>query len=153
MPVRCAHRVGDVWCAPIFREIAYMALIPSSGWGEEEALKRAQAFIEAGADGIMIHSKEKSPDEVLSFLNAYNNFEKKVPVIAVPTTYNVLTEVDLANNGVSICIYANHMLRAAYPSMMGVAQSILANARSLEADTDLLPVKEIITLIDDNTVL
>ena len=99
----------------------------------------------------MIHSKEKSPDEVLSFLEAYNKFETKVPVIAVPTTYNVLTEKGLAAAGVSICIYANHMLRAAYPSMMGVADNILLNGRSLEADSDLLPVKDIITLIDDNT--
>lgn len=124
-----------------------------AGWGEEEALKRAKAFIEAGADAIMIHSKEKDPAEILSFLAAYNKFETKVPVIAVPTTYNVLTEEDLAANGVSICIYANHMLRAAYPSMMNVAESILTNSRSLEADSDLLPVKEIITLIDDNTGL
>lgn len=122
-----------------------------AGWGEEEALMRAEKCIEAGADGIMIHSKEKSPDEVLSFIRAYNKFEKKVPIIAVPTTYNVLTEADLAAEGVSICIYANHLLRAAYPSMMSVAESILTHSRSKEVDDQIMGVKPILTLIDDNT--
>ena len=122
-----------------------------AGWGEEEALKRAKAFIEAGADAIMIHSKEKSPDEVLSFLAAYDKFETKVPVVTVPTTYNTITEEELVAAGSKIVIYANHMLRAAYPSMMNVAESILTNSRSLEADNEVLPVKNIITLIDDNT--
>ena len=122
-----------------------------AGWGEEEALKRAKAFIEAGADAIMIHSKEKSPDEVLSFLNEYSKFEEKVPVVTVPTTYNSITEAELVAAGSQIVIYANHMLRAAYPSMMNIAELILQNGRSLEADDKLLPVKEIITLIDDNT--
>jgi phosphoenolpyruvate phosphomutase len=127
-----------------------------AGWGEEEAIKRATAYIEAGADAIMIHSKEKSPDEVLSFLAEYRRLHeagkvRKVPVVAVPTTYNTITEDELADAGVSICIYANHMLRAAYPSMVSVAESILTNGRSKEADDVLLPVKEIITLIDDNT--
>merc|ERR1719152_466166 len=122
-----------------------------AGWGEEEALKRAEAFIDAGADAIMIHSKEKSPDEVLSFLRAYSEFERKVPVVTVPTTYNSITEAELIAEGSSIIIYANHMLRAAYPSMLNVAESILTNARSAEADATLMPVKQIITLIDDNT--
>lgn len=122
-----------------------------AGWGEEEALMRAQKCIEAGADGIMIHSKEKTPDEVLSFLEKYNKFPKKVPVVAVPTTYNAITEAELAEKGVKICIYANQLLRAAYPSMMNVAESILANGRSKEVDADLMGVKKILTLIDDNT--
>ena len=121
--------------------------------GVGEAIKRAKAACDAGADGVMIHSKEKSPDEVLKFLAEYNTIPNKVPIIAVPTTYNVITEAELVEHGVSICIYANHMLRAAYPSMMGVAESILTNKRSKEADDDLLPVKDIITLIDDNTGL
>lgn len=122
-----------------------------AGWGEEEALMRAKKCIEAGADGIMIHSKEKTPDEVLSFLEKYNKFEKKVPIVAVPTTYNSITEAELAEKGVKICIYANQLLRAAYPSMMNVAESILANGRSKEVDADLMGVKKILTLIDDNT--
>jgi phosphoenolpyruvate phosphomutase len=99
----------------------------------------------------MIHSKSKDPAEVLEFLAAYNQVPNRVPVVAVPTTYNSITEAELAAHGVKVCIYANHMLRAAYPSMLGVAESILQHKRSMEADADLLPVKEIITLIDDNT--
>jgi phosphoenolpyruvate phosphomutase len=89
--------------------------------------------------------------QVLSFIRAYNKFEKTVPIIAVPTTYNVLTEADLAAEGVSICIYANHLLRAAYPSMMSVAESILTHSRSKEVDDQIMGVKPILTLIDDNT--
>lgn len=122
-----------------------------AGWGEEEALMRAQKCIEAGADGIMIHSKEKTPDEVLSFIAKYNQFPKKVPIVAVPTTYNSITEDELAAQGVKICIYANQLLRAAYPAMMNVAESILANQRSKEVDADLMGVKKILTLIDDGT--
>ena len=88
---------------------------------------------------------------MLSFIRAYNKFEKTVPIIAVPTTYNVLTEADLAAEGVSICIYANHLLRAAYPSMMSVAESILTHSRSKEVDDQIMGVKPILTLIDDNT--
>jgi phosphoenolpyruvate mutase len=122
-----------------------------AGWGEEEALMRAQKCIEAGADGIMIHSKEKTPDEVLSFIEKFHQLPKTVPLVAVPTTYNSITEQELAAKGVKICIYANQLLRAAYPSMMNVAETILASGRSKEVDDDLMSVKKILTLIDDNT--
>jgi len=124
-----------------------------AGAGEEEALKRAKRYIEdGGVDAIMIHSKEKSPDQILSFLHRYHKQteHKKVPVVVVPTTYNSITEMELIENGVSIAIYANHLLRAAYPAMMDVAKSILQHSRSKEADDLLLPVKQIITMIDDN---
>eukprot|EP00667_Euglena_gracilis_P013383 EG_transcript_13804 len=133
-----------------FMVIARMeALI--AGWGEEEALRRARACIEAGVDAIMIHSKEKSPDEILSFLAAYRRFDRQVPVVTVPTTYNSISEAELARAGVSVVIYANQLLRASYPAMLGVAQSILTHGRSKEADEVVMPVKEILTLIDDNT--
>jgi len=122
-----------------------------AGLGEEEALMRAEKCVEAGADAIMIHSKEKKPDEVLSFLREYNKFSKKVPVIAVPTTYNVITEDELAENGVKIIIYANHLLRASYPMMTEVATDILNAGRSKEVDDKIMGVKPIITLISDNT--
>jgi len=119
-----------------------------AGLGEEEALKRAKAYIAAGADGIMIHSKEKNPDEVISFLDKYREFKDKVPVVAVPTTYNSITEDELVKHGVHVCIYANQMLRAAYPSMVQVTKSILTHGRSQEADSTLMPVKDILTLVD-----
>ena len=115
--------------------------------GIEDALKRARAYIDAGADGIMIHSKEKDPKEVLDFCKEYSMFEKRVPLVAVPTTYNKITEDELAKFGVNIVIYANHLLRSAYPAMVKTARTILENGRSLEADEFCMPIKEILNLI------
>lgn len=122
-----------------------------AGYGEEEALMRAERAIAAGADAVMIHSKEKSPEEVFSFLEKYNQFEKKVPIIAVPTTYNSVTEEELGQKGAGIVIHANHLLRAAYPVMMNTAESILTHNRSEEIDSEIMGVKPIITLIDEHT--
>tara|TARA_B100000315_G_C14590007_1_gene595259 strand:- start:2104 stop:3402 length:1299 start_codon:yes stop_codon:yes gene_type:complete len=115
--------------------------------GVDDALKRAKAYIEAGADGIMIHSKEKDPKEVLDFCKEYNKFENKVPLVAIPTTYNTITEDELIKAGVSVVIYANHLLRSAYPSMVKTAETILSNQRSHEADKYCLPIKDVLTLI------
>ena len=115
--------------------------------GIEDALKRAKIYIEAGADGIMIHSKEKSPQEIIDFCKEYKKLEVKVPLVAVPTTYNSITEEELAEFGVKIIIYANHLLRSAYPAMKKTAETILENGRSLEADKYCSSIKEILTLI------
>ncbi|MCK4542832.1 MAG: isocitrate lyase/phosphoenolpyruvate mutase family protein, partial [Spirochaetales bacterium] len=112
-----------------------------------DALKRAKACISAGADGIMIHSKEKKPDEILEFCQRYSSFDQKVPLIVVPTTYNTITEEELAEAGVNIVIYANHLLRSAYPAMVKTAKTILKNHRAFETNDDCLPIKEILTLI------
>lgn len=115
--------------------------------GLEDALNRAKAYIGAGADGIMIHSKEKSPDEILEFCKEYKKFNNKVPLVVVPTTYNQITEDELISAGVNVVIYANHMLRSSYPAMMDVAKSILVHGRSYEANDKCLSVKEILNLI------
>ena len=115
--------------------------------GMEDALTRAKAYIEAGTDGIMIHSKEKEPTEILEFLSAYSKFEAKVPVIVVPSSYNSITEDELAKAGANVVIHANHMLRSAYPNMQKTAESILKHNRSLEADEYCMPIKEILNLI------
>ena len=118
-----------------------------SGAGEGEALKRAAAYIDAGADAIMIHSSQKTFDEIKSFMSAYNQFEKRVPVVAVPSTYYTVTEADLFNSGIAICIYANHMLRAAYPRMQQVAEGILRAGTSRYVQNMMSPVKSIINLL------
>ena len=115
--------------------------------GEDDALERAKGYIAAGADGIMIHSKEKSPDEILSFLAKYKDFEARVPVIVVPSTFNEIYEQELAAAGANIIIYANQLLRSAYPAMVRTAESILASGRALECEPDLLSIKEILQLI------
>ncbi len=115
--------------------------------GIDDALIRANAYIRAGADAIMIHSKEKSPDEILEFCQSYNNFKKRVPVVVVPSTYCKITEKELIDSGISVVIYANQLLRSAYPAMLNTAKSILENERALEADKYCMPIKEILTLI------
>ncbi len=115
--------------------------------GLNDALERAKAYIEAGADGIMIHSKEKDPKEVLEFCAEYSKFEKKVPLVAVPSTYNTITEDELVCAGVNIVIYANHLLRSAYPAMIKTAECILRNGRAYEAEEFCAPLNEILNLI------
>ncbi|MBP3487054.1 MAG: phosphoenolpyruvate mutase [Roseburia sp.] len=115
--------------------------------GMTDALTRAFAYVEAGADGIMIHSKSKEPDEVLEFCAKFREKCADVPIVVVPTTYNQITEKELGKCGVNIIIYANHLIRSAFPAMNKVAHTILENERSLEVDEACMPIKEILTLI------
>jgi len=115
--------------------------------GLNDAIKRAHAYIEAGADGIMIHSKEDSPKEILEFCKEYKKFENRVPLVAVPTTYSEITENELIDAGVNVVIYANHLLRGAYPSMVKVAESVLKNQRCHEANEYCTPINDILNLI------
>ncbi|WP_289054456.1 phosphoenolpyruvate mutase [Carboxylicivirga marina] len=115
--------------------------------GMEDAISRAKAFVDAGADGIMIHSRRKNPAEIIEFCNKFRSFNSSTPVIVVPTSFNEITAKELGEAGVNVVIYANHMLRAAYPGMMKTAKSILENDRSHEAEKDLLSIKEILELI------
>jgi len=115
--------------------------------GMDDAVDRAMAYIEAGTDGIMIHSRKKNPSEIIEFCNILRSTYKSIPIIVVPTSFNEITAEDLSKAGVNIVIYANHMLRAAYPGMMNVAKSILENDRSAEAEKQLLSIKEILELI------
>ncbi len=113
----------------------------------KDAIGRAHSYVDAGADGIMIHSKSKNPKEIFAFAKKFRNSYKEVPLISVPSSYNHVKENDLKLNGFNIVIYANHMLRASYPSMINVAKLILQYKRSKEADKILLSIKEILNLI------
>ncbi len=115
--------------------------------GMEDALTRAKAYIEAGTDGIMIHSRHKDGKEIMEFMKRYAEFETKVPVISVPSSYNQFTEEELEAAGFNIVIYANHLLRAAFPAMKKTAETILENKRSLEADKYCMSIKEILTIL------
>lgn len=115
--------------------------------GIDDAIARAKAYIEAGADGIMIHSKEKDPIEIFEFCDRYKEFGSNVPLVAVPTSYSQLTETELRNRGVNIVIYANHLIRSAFPAMVKTAETILGNERALEAEQYCMSIKEILTLI------
>ena len=117
--------------------------------GMEDALKRAFAYVGAGADGIMIHSRKKSPDEILEFCRLFREKDAKTPIVVVPTSFNSITEEELAAAGVNIVIYANQLTRSAFPAMQSTAVDILKNHRALEVDSRLMPFKDIIRLIDE----
>ena len=116
--------------------------------GMEDALTRAFAYREAGADGIMIHSRRKEPDEILEFCDKFRAKDKETPIVVVPSSFNTVTEDELAAHGVNIVIYANQLLRAAFPAMQKVAKNILKYHRSYESEEELMSIKEILKLID-----
>ena len=118
--------------------------------GLEDAINRARAYIDAGADGIMIHSKKKDAEEIISFCKEFSKFEKKVPLVVVPTTYNTIYEEELSKMGVNMVIYANHMLRSAYPIMVKTANEILKHGRLYEAEKYCLPINEFLDIIPEN---
>jgi len=115
--------------------------------GLDDAIKRAKAYLDAGADGIMIHSRKKDPSEIFEFCKKYSKIKNKKTLVVVPSSFNTVTEDELKNYGVNIIIYANQLLRSAYPAMKKTAESILKNKRSAECDKDMLPIKDILELI------
>ncbi len=135
--------------AKISDEFMIIARIESFILGKnlKDALKRAEAYSKAGADAILIHSKEKNPKQIIQFSKKFTKSKYKKPIVAVPSTYSSTYENTLQKSGVSIIIYANHLLRASYPSMMNVAKSILKFERSKEAEKNIIPIKKIISLI------
>ncbi len=117
--------------------------------GMDDALKRAFSYVEAGADGIMIHSRKKEPDEIFEFCDKFREKDNKTPIVVVPTSFNSVTEEELSSHGVNIVIYANQLTRSAFPAMQQTANEILRCHRAKEVDSKLMPFKEIITLIDE----
>ena len=115
--------------------------------GMADALMRARAYVEAGVDGIMIHSRQKRPDEVYEFARIFRTDFPHIPLVCVPTSYNSATEDELASHGFNVVIYANHLMRAAYPAMKNVAYEILKHGRSTEVDGQLISINEVLELI------
>ena len=141
-------RVGKK--AQITDDFMIIARIESfiAGKSVDDALERALAYVDAGADGIMIHSKNKSGEDIKEFCIRFRQQNTTIPIVVVPTTYCHVYEDELAEWGVNIVIYANHLLRSAYPAMQHCAESILTNGRCLEASQDYcMPIKDILTLI------
>ena len=117
--------------------------------GIADALQRAYVYVAAGADGIMIHSRQKTPDEIFAFCDAFRQKDKNTPIVVVPTSYHSVLEEQLAAHGINIVIYANQLTRSAFPAMQETAASILKHHRAKEADAQLMSIKDIITLIDE----
>ena len=115
--------------------------------GMEDALTRCRAYVQAGADGVMIHSCRKTPDEVYEFMRNFRQTNPETPIVVVPTTYNSATEAELAAHGANIVIHANHLLRSAFPAMVKTAETTLAHGRTLEAEALCMSIRDILTLI------
>ena len=115
--------------------------------GMKDALNRAEAYSEAGADMIVIHSKKKQPDEVIEFAKKFKKSKNYKPLIAIPSTYSSIKESTLIENGFKLVIYANHLLRSSYPSMLKTAEEILLNQRSKESEKKISSINEVINLI------
>lgn len=118
--------------------------------GMEDALERAFAFSEAGADGIMIHSRKKDPAEIFEFVEKFRAKDKTTPIVVVPTSFNAVTEEEFKERGVNVVIYANQLTRSGFPAMQKTAETILKNHRAKEADDMCMSIKEILTLIPED---
>lgn len=117
------------------------------GAGMDDALVRAGAYVRAGADGIMIHSKSQTPNEILAFCYRYKQFDYRVPLVVVPSTYSRVTEDELVGAGVRVVIYANQLLRSAYPAMLKTAVLILESGRAYEVEEYCMTIKDLIELV------
>ena len=120
------------------------------GKGLNDALKRAEIYSKSGADAIFIHSKEKTPKEIFAFAKAFKKSKFFKPLVSVPSTYSIVYEKELIKNGFKLVIYANQLLRSAYPAMVNTAKTILKNSRAFEADKKIIPIKEVISLIKND---
>lgn len=141
-------RIGKA--AQVTRDFMIIARIESliAGKPVEDALERAFAYVAAGADGVMIHSRNKDGEDIHEFCKRFREKDSHTPIVVVPTTFNHISEDEFAEWGVNIVIYANHMLRSAYPAMVHCAESILEHGRCKEASEEYcMPIKEILTLI------
>jgi len=148
-PLHFAEKIKAGKAAQITADFAVIARIESMILGKDvdDAINRAKIYVEAGADCVMAHSKDRDPSKLFAFAEAFRAMGAPVPLIAVPSAYPQVTEAELISHGFQIVIYANQMLRSAYPAMTRTARSILEHRRALEADDECMPIKEILTLI------
>lgn len=151
-PKLFAKKISKICQSRLSKDFLAIARIESFILGKDlkDALKRAEIYSKAGADAILIHSKEKKPNEIFSFAKEFIKSKNYKPLVAVPSTYSSVYEKDLIKNGFKIVIYANQLLRAAYPAMQNAAKNILKNSRAYEIDKKIIPISEIINLIKND---
>lgn len=147
-PVLFAAKIKAGLDARLQNDFMVIARIESLilGKGQSEALERAKLYLDADVSAIMIHSKDKLGTDIKEFAKAYNKLGNRKPLMVVPTSYNKITEAELSAWGSNIIVYANHLLRAAYPAMEHAAQSILVNQRAFETEKSCIPVEEFLKL-------
>jgi len=151
-PELFAKKIKKICASRKAKDFMIIARIESFivGKGLKDALMRAKIYSKAGADAILIHSKEKTPNEIFSFAKEFRKSKNFVPLVSVPSTYSKVYEKDLIKNGFKLVIYANQLLRAAYPAMVNTAEIILRKSRAFEVDKKIIPIKEIINLIKND---
>ena len=151
-PLLFAKKIKQICKSRKSRDFMVIARIESFivGKGLKDALMRAEIYSKAGADAILIHSKEKTPAEIFSFAREFRKSKNFIPLVSVPSTYSKVYEKDLIKNGFKLVIYANQLLRAAYPAMQYTAKKILENSRAFEVEKKIIPIKEIINLIKND---
>jgi phosphoenolpyruvate phosphomutase len=149
-PAEFAAKIAAGKQAQATREFMIIARLESliAGMDVDDAITRAKIYIDAGADAVMIHSKEKTGEDIFEFMKQFRAYSNDIPIVAVPTTYNQFTEDEMHSHGANIIIHANHLLRSAYPAMLKTAESILAHGRSKEASDEFcMPIKDVLTFI------
>ncbi len=148
-PIEFANKINVGKQSQATRDFMVIARLESliAGTGVEDALARAKTYVSAGADGIMIHSRQQDGQEIRDFLRRFRDYSADVPVVLVPTTYNHIYEEELAEIGANIIIHANHLLRSAYPAMYHTALRILQNGRSKEVDDEIMSIDDVLRLI------
>ena len=148
-PLSFAEKIRAGKSAQVTNDFSIIARVESMILGKsvEDALERAQIYIEAGADCVMPHHKDRDPSKLFAFAEGFRALGSPVPLVAVPSAYSQVTEEELREYGFQIIIYANHLLRSAYPAMTRTAREILENHRALEAEERCMSIKEILTLI------
>jgi phosphoenolpyruvate phosphomutase len=117
------------------------------GYSMEETLERAEAYANAGADAVLVHSKEKTPDQIIEFSSRWSG---KVPLVAVPTTYDTITAQELAKLGYRIVIFANHGLRASIRAMEQTYAKLIAAGRASAVKQDIVSLQHVFELVDVN---
>ena len=151
-PNTFAKKIKKICSSRMSKDFMVIARVESFivGKGLKDALKRSEIYSKAGADAILIHSKENTPAEIFSFAKEFKKSKYFIPMVSVPSTYSKVYEKDLIKNDFKLVIYANQLLRAAYPAMQNTAKTILKNSRAFEADKNIIPIKEIINLIKND---
>ena len=151
-PILFAKKIKKVCKTRQSKDFLVIARIESFvlGKGLNDALKRAEIYSKAGADAILIHNKEKTANQIFTFAKKFKNNKNFIPLVSVPSKYYKVNEKNLINNGFKLVIYANQLLRAAYPAMEFVAKKILQNTGSFEIEKKIIPIKKIINLIQND---
>lgn len=148
---RFCYKISYGKRAAVTQDFLVIARIESLilGKGLDDALERAQKYLDSGADGIFIHSRQKDGGEILEFCDRYKRIGRKAPLVVAPSSFNSVHKDELSKSGVNVIIYANHLLRSAYPAMVDTARSILQNGRSHEVESNLTPIAEFLKLIPE----